>query len=102
VVRAVELYRESCTDTGSALVGLLTSRGLSNAQAASLRDTWLHHGNFLLADLPTSFDYVVAPLTSARDSSRMPCYGNTNAATPPSMTGRTSTRGRICRHWAAC
>jgi len=38
VVRAVELYRESCTDTGSALVGLLTSRGLSNAQAASLRD----------------------------------------------------------------
>ncbi len=58
-IRAVELHRTSCISTGAALATFLQDRGLSNKDATSLCDAWLHQGDFLLIELPGSFDYVV-------------------------------------------
>jgi len=58
-IRAVELHRETFERTCKSLVALLIEHGASRPEADSLAASWLVHGDFLLAELPFSFDFVV-------------------------------------------
>lgn len=58
-VRGVELHRESCSNTQTALLDVLTTRGMQTADAAALVDHWLRCDDFLLTDLPETFTHVV-------------------------------------------
>jgi hypothetical protein len=58
-IRAVELHRNTFERTLAALISLLTDVGISSSAAAALADHWLACGDFLLADLPNDFDFVV-------------------------------------------
>lgn len=58
-IRAVELHSHSFEQTRVRLLDLLVARGMATAEAARLADLWLLQGDFLLARLDVSFDYVV-------------------------------------------
>jgi hypothetical protein len=56
---AVELHSDTFARTQAALMARLTGAGIAARTAASIAGRWLHHGDFLLADLPDGFDVVV-------------------------------------------
>ena len=58
-VRAVELTEVAFEETRKRLKATLLDAGLSLLDVYSILDRWLMLGNFLLEDLPASFDYVV-------------------------------------------
>jgi hypothetical protein len=58
-VRAVELHQETFIATRAKVTALLMDSGLSVQQAATLSNTWLIHGDYLLSDLSGSFDVAV-------------------------------------------
>ena len=58
-IRAVELHRDSYVKTTATLVALLKDHGLASRDADVLCNGWLTQGDFLLAELPPTFDYVV-------------------------------------------
>ena len=58
-IRAVELHGPSFQRTHGQLATSLREAGIAPAAAGKLVDTWLVHTDFLLADLPMSFDFVV-------------------------------------------
>lgn len=58
-IRAVELHRDTFHCTHLAVVELLKLKGLPAVTAASLADRWLCQGDFLIAPLDGSFDFVV-------------------------------------------
>ena len=58
-LRAVELHRETFLRTRAAVIARLTAAGIDAPTAANLAGRWLIHGDFLLADIPLSFDLVV-------------------------------------------
>ena len=58
-VRAVELHRDSFMRTRTEVLVRLRTAGLSDEEASALADLWLVNGDFLLAELPRSFDVVV-------------------------------------------
>ena len=58
-IRAVELHRTTYARTHAAVVARLLSEGISAHVAASITDRWLLHGDFLLADIPELFDFVI-------------------------------------------
>lgn len=58
-VRAVELHRETFTQTHGQVIDLLSRSGLTASQSIELADAWLINDDFLLADLPDAFDVVI-------------------------------------------
>lgn len=58
-VRAVELHRNSFKRTHAALVALLIGNGIAAMAATAIAGKWLLHGDYLLTDLPESFDVVI-------------------------------------------
>ncbi len=58
-IRGVELHRATFQRTRAAVVAQLVEAGLPDDQAAELADVWLIQGDFLLAELPSRFDWVV-------------------------------------------
>lgn len=58
-VLGVELHRDSYATTRDSLMGLLATRGMAGADAATLVDHWLRCDDFLLTDLPDNFTHVV-------------------------------------------
>ncbi len=58
-IRAVELHRETFTQTRSQVIDLLSRNGLTASQSIVLADTWLVNDDFLLTDLPDPFDVVI-------------------------------------------
>jgi len=58
-IRAVELHRETFDQVREKVLKMLCHAGFAPADALELADTWLIHGDFLLAQLPNSFDFVV-------------------------------------------
>jgi type I restriction-modification system DNA methylase subunit len=58
-IRGVELHRDTFLTTNARLKAELREAGLSIADAESLAHAWLTQGDFLLADLPGVFDFVV-------------------------------------------
>lgn len=58
-IRAVELHRDTFTRTHAAVVARLAGADIPARAAAAIADRWLQHGDFLLVDLPGSFDVVI-------------------------------------------
>lgn len=58
-IRAVELHASSFAQTREQVLRLLDSHGVKAAEAERLASHWFAHGDFLLAPLPQSFDFVV-------------------------------------------
>lgn len=58
-VRAVELHRNTFDRGREKILAMLIHEGFSTSDAIGLADAWLVHGDFLLAQLPSSFDFVV-------------------------------------------
>lgn len=58
-IRAVELHRETFDQVREKVLKMLQHAGYAPAAALELADTWLIHGDFLLAQLPNGFDFVV-------------------------------------------
>ncbi len=58
-IRAVELHRETFTQTRGQVIDLLSRSGLTASQSIALADAWLVNDDFLLADLPDPFDVVI-------------------------------------------
>ena len=58
-IRAVELHRASFDQVREKLLRMLDEAGFSSRDGVALADTWLIHGDFLLAQLPSRFDFVV-------------------------------------------
>jgi len=58
-IRGVELHKETFANTHAKVTAFLIDRGIQRSIAAKLTDTWLIHGDYLLADLPAPFDVVV-------------------------------------------
>ena len=58
-IRGVELHASSFESTRDKVIALLEDAGLAADTAGRLADAWLMQGDFLLADLPESFDFVV-------------------------------------------
>jgi len=58
-IRAVELHASSFAQTRGQVLRLLDSHGFKASEAEGLAGHWLAHGDFLLAPLPESFDFVV-------------------------------------------
>lgn len=58
-IRAVELHARSFDVTRAAVLKLLCSEDVQPAEAERLANAWLVQGDFLLVQLPASFDYVV-------------------------------------------
>jgi len=58
-IRAVELHADSFEQTREKVVELLEARGIDLAEAVRLVDLWLVQGDFLLARLPQSYDFVI-------------------------------------------
>ena len=57
-IRAVELDASAYEVTCAKLHAHLCDAGISPLEASKLVDTWLIHNDFLLADLPSSFDFI--------------------------------------------
>lgn len=58
-IRAVELHRASAETTHDKIIDRLEAEGLPAAAVATLAAAWLIQGDFLLAPLDGSFDFVV-------------------------------------------
>lgn len=58
-IRAVELNHEACRATRERLERLMFNAGLETPEVDALLNRWLVQGDFLLEDLPFSFEYVV-------------------------------------------
>lgn len=58
-IRAVELHRASAAHTCDQIVDRLECAGIKHEEAEALVDRWLTCGDFLLAPLDGSFNYVV-------------------------------------------
>lgn len=56
---AVELHRDTFARTHAAVIARLTGHGIAARSAEAIANRWMVHGDFLLADLPSSFDFVV-------------------------------------------
>jgi len=58
-IRGVELHKETFENARAKVTAHLMNRGIQRSVATRLSETWLVHGDYLLADLPVSFDFVV-------------------------------------------
>lgn len=58
-LRAVELHRQTFAETRSRVIERLATHGLTGSQSVRLANAWLINGDFLLADLPGTFDTVI-------------------------------------------
>ncbi|WP_259699694.1 Eco57I restriction-modification methylase domain-containing protein [Pseudomonas protegens] len=58
-IRAVELHHETFIQAKALVIKTLESFGISKKDAHTLADCWLSQGDFLLADIPGQFDFVV-------------------------------------------
>lgn len=58
-IRAVELHRQSFAQTRTAVISRLMAYGIHPRSATAVADEWLLFGDFLLLDLPGTFDLVV-------------------------------------------
>ncbi len=58
-IRAVELHEAAFEATRSKLATLLIEAGIDLGDTVCLLDAWLIHDDFLLANLPDAFDFVV-------------------------------------------
>lgn len=58
-IRAVELHEASFQTRRAKLVEQLGVTGIGPRDARVLADEWLVHGDYLLAELPSEFDFVV-------------------------------------------
>lgn len=58
-IRAVELHRDTFIRTHAAVIARLVGEGIPARTAEALADRWLLCGDFLLVDLPGSFDLVI-------------------------------------------
>ena len=58
-IRAVELNHEAFRATREQLEEIMSNAGLTMLEVDTLLNQWLIQGDFLLEDLPFSFDYVV-------------------------------------------
>lgn len=58
-IRAVELHQKTFTRTRAELIALLVAHGLQRGTATALAGVWLIQGDYLLSELPPSFDFVV-------------------------------------------
>lgn len=58
-IRAVELHRETFARTRTRVIELLKSHSLTHAQAIALSSAWLINDDFLLVDLPGTFDAAI-------------------------------------------
>ncbi|MGY4831216.1 Eco57I restriction-modification methylase domain-containing protein [Sphaerotilaceae bacterium SBD11-9] len=58
-IRGVELHADSYLQTREKVVDLLASNGIDLTEANRLADRWLIQGDFLLARLPDSFDFLL-------------------------------------------
>ncbi len=70
-IRAVELHRDTFDRTHAELIALLVGAGIAARVSEAIVDRWLVHGDFLLAELPNSFDVVIGnPPYVRRDHSQ--------------------------------
>jgi hypothetical protein len=58
-IRAVELHRDTFSQSYAALIARLAGAGIAARTAQSIADRWLLHGDFLLTELRAEFDFVV-------------------------------------------
>lgn len=58
-IRAVEVHHDSIKSTRARLFELLRAHGVSREDADNLLAAWIVEGDFLLTELPWSFDYAV-------------------------------------------
>jgi hypothetical protein len=58
-VRAVELHHATFSRTRYAVIDQLAAHAVTGTAAIALADIWLIQGDFLLVDLPGSFDFVI-------------------------------------------
>ncbi len=58
-IRAIELHQATCEETRSKVFRALRSAGISESDAAALTECWLAHGDFLLTDFPSTYEFVV-------------------------------------------
>lgn len=58
-IRAVELHADSFEKTRAKVVEMLQANDIKRVEAKRLADQWLVQGDFLLAGLPETFDFVV-------------------------------------------
>lgn len=58
-IRAVEVHRQSITDTQTKLLGVLRKYGIAEENAQRLLQVWVIEGDFLLAELPHPFTHAV-------------------------------------------
>lgn len=58
-IRAVELHRDTFARTHAAVIARLTGHDIATDSAEAIANHWLVPGDFLLADLPGTFDVVV-------------------------------------------
>lgn len=58
-IRAVELHHETFIQAKALVIVALQDAGISSNDAQALADCWLIQGDFLLADIPGQFDFVV-------------------------------------------
>ena len=58
-ISAVELHHDSFSGTREKILGLIHGEGIAMSEAEQIADAWLIRGDFLLASLPSGFDYVV-------------------------------------------
>ena len=58
-IRAVELHRETFDRVHAAAMARLVGVGITARVATQIAQRWLQHGDFLLTELPETFDVVV-------------------------------------------
>jgi hypothetical protein len=58
-ITAVELHRNSFENTRRAVIEMLLSAGFDAEEAGDIAGTWLIHSDYLLAELPQEFDFIV-------------------------------------------
>lgn len=58
-IHAVELHQATFLTTYTAITGKLIDLGLTSSEASVLTNKWLHPGDFLLSELPGTFDVVI-------------------------------------------
>ncbi|MDD4268126.1 MAG: N-6 DNA methylase [Pirellulaceae bacterium] len=58
-IRAVEIHPDSIQRTRTRIAEVLASHGITKRGAAEILQSWIIHGDFLLADLPWKFTHAV-------------------------------------------
>ncbi len=58
-ISAIELHQASCEETRSKVVQALRSSGISDIDATEVAGSWLRHGDFLLTEFSSTYDFVV-------------------------------------------